>query len=86
VSDLLARVSEHFGDRLIETLQGVDMPSLRLRPEALLDVVAWLVEDGFGFLTDLAGVDYLKFPKAQPSRFAVVYHRGTTWRRGVGSV
>lgn len=74
MSDLLERIADRFGDRLVASRTAVDMPAVSVFPKDLPDVVSWLVEDGFGFLTDLAGVDYLQFPKAQPSRFAVVYH------------
>lgn len=47
-----------------------EIPQVRLRPEQVLDVCAWLKEDGFNLLQDVGGVDY--YPRSP--RFEVVYH------------
>lgn len=47
-----------------------EIPQVQVDPDGLLEVAAWLREDGFDLLLDVGGVDYL--PR-QP-RFEVVYH------------
>lgn len=45
-------------------------------PDRLLDIMRFLRDDPdctYDFLSDVAGVDYLGYPVAQPGRFAVVY-------------
>lgn len=51
--------------------------TLIVEPQNLLDVLRFLRDDprcGFGFLSDVAGIDYLNYPTPMPGRFAVLYN------------
>ncbi len=68
-----ARVTERFGDAVLEAREYRGDLALRLRPEALPEVAAFLRDDPdlqYIFLASITGVDYLS---RQP-RFEVVYH------------
>ena len=51
------------------------MSTLVVEPADLHAVLAFLKEkQGYCFLSDVTGVDYLNYPAPQPGRFAVVYN------------
>jgi NADH-quinone oxidoreductase subunit C len=67
------RVAEHFGDTLLEAHEHRGDLALRLRPEAVSSVAAFLRDDPglqYVFLASITGVDYL----GRQPRFEVVYH------------
>ena len=71
--DLLARLREVFGDRILAASNERDEATIEIGRDAALEIFTALrdrAELGFNFLTDLTAVDYL----GQTPRFAVVYH------------
>lgn len=70
---VLARVRDRFGPALLEASEYRGDLNLRLRPEALPEVAAFLRDDPelqYIFLASISGVDYL----GREPRFEVVYH------------
>lgn len=61
---------ERFPGQVEELPTPFEIPQVRVAPEALPDVCAWLRDDGFNMLLDVGGVDYLP----RKPRFEVVYH------------
>lgn len=73
-SELLDRLTEKFGDQVLETHQAHGDDTAIVRPDRLVEVVRFLRDDpviSMEMLMDLTGVDYLG--KKEP-RFEVVYH------------
>jgi NADH-quinone oxidoreductase subunit C len=69
--DPLLEALAGFGDAVESVRDAVDMPTVRVRREAVAEVCAALKgEHGFTVLVDLCGVD---IPGREP-RFEVVYH------------
>ena len=71
--DLLARLRESFGDRILASSNEHGEATVEIGRDAALEVFAALrdrAELEFNFLIDLTAVDYL----GQTPRFAVVYH------------
>jgi len=67
------RVTEQFGNAVLETSEYRGDLAFRLQPNALLDVAAFLRDDSelqYIFLSSISGVDYL----GREPRFEVVYH------------
>ncbi|HEX5417698.1 MAG TPA: NADH-quinone oxidoreductase subunit C [Chloroflexota bacterium] len=72
---VLARVQEHFGDRLIELGLDGDCPAFVIDREGLIELVTFLKDEpdlGFDRLSDLCAVDYLELERTP--RFGIVYH------------
>ncbi|HZW08431.1 MAG TPA: NADH-quinone oxidoreductase subunit C [Phycisphaerales bacterium] len=73
----LRRVKEAFpAARLRATLFRGDT-TLIVEPADLLGIMKFLRDDpacAYCFLSDVAGVDYMGYPRAMPGRFAVVYN------------
>jgi NADH-quinone oxidoreductase subunit C len=68
-----ARVAERFGRAVLESSEFRGDLAIRVRPESLPDVVAFLRDDPdlqYIFLSCITGVDYL----GRDPRFEVVYH------------
>ena len=66
-------IRERFGDAVLEASEWRGTMAIRLRPDALLDVAAFLCADPalqYIMLTSVTGVDYL----GREPRFEVVYH------------
>jgi len=72
----LAALSERFGDQVPAISQGLDMPSVDVAREAIVEVCHFLRGQGYEQLIDLCGADMSEYPDhpADASRFLVVYH------------
>jgi NADH-quinone oxidoreductase subunit C len=71
---LIAKVEEHFGDKLLGRAEKSHYHQFSLRGEDGKALVKFLKEDPdlrFTYFIDLAGIDYLKFPQPQAERFAI---------------
>lgn len=74
---LLERLQSQFGDNILETTEGRDMPVALCKKDVALKVLQFLRDDpemDFNLLTDLSAVDYLNFPVKKVQRYEVVYH------------
>jgi NADH-quinone oxidoreductase subunit C len=72
---LAARVEGAFGDRLIGKEEKTQYFQFSVKAADAKALVRFLKEEpalGFTWFIDCCGVDYLKYPKAMPERFAVV--------------
>jgi NADH-quinone oxidoreductase subunit C len=75
---ILARLTERFGARVLETHAHRGDHTAILARDAVVDVLGFCRDDAalrFEVLMDLTAVDYLKFPGREDGpRFDVVYH------------
>jgi NADH-quinone oxidoreductase subunit C len=72
---LAARVEGAFGDRLIGKEEKTQYFQFSVKAADAKALVRFLKEEpalGFTWFIDCCGVDYLKYPKPMPERFAVV--------------
>ncbi len=70
-------LKSRFGDQVLETSDGIDMPTVVLAREAIAEVCHYLKQkQGFEQLIDLCGLDMLEHPNhgEDAPRFMVVYH------------
>jgi NADH-quinone oxidoreductase subunit C len=65
-------LKSRFGDHVLGTETFRDNVRVTVSPERIHEILAALKQDGFDFLCDLAGIDYLNYPNAT-DRFGVVY-------------
>ena len=71
--EFIDRIFQHFGDRIADGGAGIDMHSIEVGPEHVVELCRYLKETpalSFDFLSDLCGVDF--YPDSP--RFQVVYH------------
>jgi len=75
-SALFDGLRAQFGEQILETHQGMDMPVATVVFEAIVEVCHYLKRQGFEQLVDLCGVDMSEYPEhdADAPRFFVVYH------------
>ncbi len=75
LADYANGIRERFPEALLDTIEGLDMGVLVIRPEALIDVTT-LLRDGHGFdmLLDLSAADWLP----RDPRYDVNYHLEST--------
>jgi len=73
-------VKAAFASRKLAATEFRGQSTLIVQPADLHAVLAHLKGDGYDFLSDLGGIDYLNYPAAQPGRFAVVYNLVATAR------
>ena len=77
-ASILARLAEHFGDRIVETHAQHGDATAVVDRGALADLLRFCRDDGtlsFDVLVDLTAVDYLAYPGREDGpRFEVVYH------------
>lgn len=71
--ETVGRLAERFGDAVEPLPASLDVPVVKVRPDALRDVARFLKDDGYAMLLDVGGVDYLGRRPPQ-ERFEVVYH------------
>jgi NADH-quinone oxidoreductase subunit C len=70
----LATLARRFGDGVFSTSRFRDNLRLHVPPGRLIEVLTALKEScGFGYLSELGGVDYLGFPGRSRARFEVHY-------------
>ncbi|MDQ6958207.1 MAG: NADH-quinone oxidoreductase subunit C [Mariprofundaceae bacterium] len=70
-------LKSRFGDQILETSDGIDMPTVVLAQEAIVEACHYLKQkQGFEQLIDLCGLDMSEHPnhEADAPRFMVVYH------------
>lgn len=76
-AEILARVTEKFGTRLVGTTTFRSQCAVLVRPDSLRELLVFLREDpalAFDMMSDLTGVDYLGYPDWENDwRFEVVY-------------
>jgi len=66
-----------FADRILSARQGLDMPTVHLSPDIIVEACHYLKsEHRYEQLIDLCGVDMSEYPEHQKGdpRFEVVYH------------
>jgi len=76
----LARIKSRFADRGLKAGQYRGMTTVLCPKDLLHELLSFLRDDGeskYDLLCDVAGVDYLNYPKAQ-GRFGVVYNLVST--------
>ncbi|MBI6546229.1 MAG: NADH-quinone oxidoreductase subunit C, partial [Cyanobacteria bacterium NC_groundwater_1444_Ag_S-0.65um_54_12] len=81
MSETLQQLQAQLADQLLSFGEAAGDEVVVIHPAALLTTIDFLRQSGFEFLTDLAGVDYLTYPSAQPERFAVIYQLHDLERR-----
>jgi NADH-quinone oxidoreductase subunit C len=69
--DVQALLTERFGDAIKRSVFR-DNVRFDVKPDRLLEVLELLKKNGFDFLADIAGVDYLHYPNAT-DRYGVIY-------------
>lgn len=70
-------LQERFGDQVVDVLQGIDMPTVVLAKESIVEACHYLKDEhAYEQLIDLCGVDLSEHPgwAAGTPRFQVVYH------------
>jgi len=69
-------LKKQFGKQVLAASQGIDMPSVTLAYESIVEACHFLKQQGFEQLVDLCGVDLSEYPGHDPKapRFEVVYH------------
>ncbi len=70
-------LKNRFGDQVLKTSDGIDMPTVLLVREAIVEACHYLKQkQGFEQLIDLCGLDMSEHPdhRADAPRFMVVYH------------
>ncbi len=75
MKELLNRLKEKFSNVILE-IQEKDYPTIICKRNGFLDFMEYLRNgEGFKYLIDLTGVDYLNYPQKNfEERFEVVYH------------
>ena len=77
-TDILARLREHVGDRVLATHEYRGDHTAMVSREGLLPALTLCRDDAalaFDLLVDVTAVDYLRFPGREDGpRFEVVYH------------
>lgn len=69
-------IKEAFTDVKLSAAEFRGLTTIICPPERMHDVLRQMRDDprlDYNFLTDVAGIDYLKYPAKQPGRFAVLY-------------
>jgi len=72
----LEAIKSHFGDQIIDTVVGMDMPTVVLSCDAIVEACHYLKQQSFEQLIDLCGLDMSEYPNhdGDAPRFMVVYH------------
>ncbi len=70
-------LKSHFGDQVLDVSKSIDMPTVVLAREAIVEACHYLKQKhGFEQLIDLCGLDMSEYPEHDEDapRFMVVYH------------
>jgi len=69
-------LKSRFGDQVLDVADGLDMPTVTLSHDAIVEACHDLKQQGYEQLIDLCGVDMSEYPDhdAALPRFFVVYH------------
>ena len=72
---MFAAVKTAFAGAALAGTEFQGMSTLVVEPKDLHAVLAYLKgTQGYGFCSDVGGIDYLNYPAPQPGRFAVFYN------------
>lgn len=72
--ETLSKLTERFGAASIVQSEFCDNFRATVPNDKLFDILKFLKEEqGYNFLVDITGIDYLNYPAATTDRFAVVY-------------
>jgi NADH-quinone oxidoreductase subunit C len=72
--ETLNKLKERFGAETFKSEEFTDNLRAIVTPDKLFPVLRSLKEEqGYDFLVDITGIDYLNYPTATTDRFAVVY-------------
>jgi len=72
--DTLSKLTERFGAGSITQSEFCDNLRATVPNDKLFAILKFLKEEqGYNFLVDITGIDYLDYPAATTDRFAVVY-------------
>lgn len=75
MEELIERINQNFNSSIIEIGKNFSDYFLYVKKEKIRDLIKFLKENGFEFLMDLFGVDYLNFPNRKfNDRFEVIYN------------
>jgi len=77
LKEVETKIRKSFGDTLLDAFSFRGELTIVVKNQRLVEFFHYLREDeglAFNVLVDITGVDYLNYPDAFPSRFAVVYH------------
>lgn len=72
-TEILEKIKEDWKDKLVEAFMGIDLPTVIIEPENLLEFMKYLRKEAalnFDLITDITAVDY---PQRE-RRFELVYH------------
>ncbi len=73
---LIAKVEAHMGERLLGREEKSHYHQFKVKGADAKDLMRFLRDDaslGFSYFIDATAVDYLRYPIAQPERYAVIY-------------
>ena len=71
LSELKTKLTEKFGKSIVATEQQYDFPVITVERAQIIEIISFLKENGFNFLTDLTGIHY---PNNKGQELGVVYH------------
>lgn len=74
VGPLTRRVAEALEDRGARVEQALDQVTLRLPPSEIVEAVTSARDAGFDMLSDVFGIDWLRYPGHQGARFSILYN------------
>ncbi len=69
--ELKTKLTDKFGKGIVATEQQYDFPVITVDRTQIIEIISFLKEDGFNFLTDLTGIHY---PDNKGQELGVVYH------------
>jgi NADH-quinone oxidoreductase subunit C len=68
-----AAIKKAFPSSKFKAMEFRNQSTLIVEPKDLHEVLTFLKKDGYDFLVDVIGIDYLGYPTPMPGRFAVVH-------------
>lgn len=71
LTELKEKLSGKFGKGILSAEQQYDFPVITVDRHQVIEIISFLKEDGFNFLTDLTGIHY---PNNKGQELGVVYH------------
>lgn len=71
LTELNQKLSEKFGKDIISNEQQYDFPVFTVDRHKIVEIISFLKESGFNFLTDLTGIHY---PDNKGLELGVIYH------------
>ena len=71
LDELTVLLKTKFGSALLNAEQQVDFPVITFQKESVIDIIGFLKNNGFEFLTDLTGIH---IPDHKGGELGVIYH------------